>query len=184
MVVTGVGFATLTQLWPLLVIAIVGTLNPSSGDVSVFLPLEHAVLARSRRRSAAHRRLRALRAGRHAGRRGRIARGRRCRRCSRMTTGATMRTSLAGHVRPLRRCSASRRRWSIAGLPRALERTRGAARAADPVAARGLHAGRAVQPRRVRRRLHRAVADRAVALPALRPLARDHRARSSSRPAS
>jgi predicted MFS family arabinose efflux permease len=28
----------------LLIIAIVGTLNPSSGDVSVFLPLEHAVL--------------------------------------------------------------------------------------------------------------------------------------------
>lgn len=43
---TGVGFATATQFWPLLVIAVVGTLNPSSGDVSVFLPLEHAVLSR------------------------------------------------------------------------------------------------------------------------------------------
>jgi MFS family permease len=42
---TGVGFATITDFWPLLVIAIVGTLNPSSGDVSVFLPLEHAVLS-------------------------------------------------------------------------------------------------------------------------------------------
>jgi len=44
---TGLGFAALTSFWPLLVVAIVGTLNPSSGDVSVFLPLEHAVLARA-----------------------------------------------------------------------------------------------------------------------------------------
>ena len=42
---TGLGFATITSFWPLLVVAIVGTLNPSSGDVSIFLPLEHAVLA-------------------------------------------------------------------------------------------------------------------------------------------
>jgi MFS family permease len=45
MCATGVGFAILTSFWPLLVVAIIGTLNPSSGDVSVFLPLEHAVLA-------------------------------------------------------------------------------------------------------------------------------------------
>jgi len=43
---TGLGFAFVTAFWPLLVIAIVGTLNPSSGDVSVFLPLEHAMLSR------------------------------------------------------------------------------------------------------------------------------------------
>lgn len=42
---TGAGFALVTDFWPLLVIAFVGTLNPSSGDVSVFLPLEHSVLA-------------------------------------------------------------------------------------------------------------------------------------------
>jgi predicted MFS family arabinose efflux permease len=46
MAATGLGFAFVTAFWPLLVIAMVGTLNPSSGDVSVFLPLEHAVLAR------------------------------------------------------------------------------------------------------------------------------------------
>ncbi len=46
MAATGLGFALVTDFWPLLVIAVVGTLNPSSGDVSVFLPLEHAVLAR------------------------------------------------------------------------------------------------------------------------------------------
>ena len=45
MAATGLGFATLTAFWPLLLVAFVGTLNPSSGDVSVFLPLEHAVLS-------------------------------------------------------------------------------------------------------------------------------------------
>ena len=35
---TGLGFALLSAFWPLLLIAFVGTLNPSSGDVSVFLP--------------------------------------------------------------------------------------------------------------------------------------------------
>jgi MFS family permease len=46
MAMTGLGFAAVTDFWPLLLIAFVGTLNPSSGDVSVFLPLEHAVLSR------------------------------------------------------------------------------------------------------------------------------------------
>jgi len=45
MAATGVGFAGLSSLWPLLVVAFIGTLNPSSGDVSVFLPLEQARLA-------------------------------------------------------------------------------------------------------------------------------------------
>ena len=44
---TGLGFALFSDFWPLLVVAFVGTLNPSSGDVSVFLPLEHAVLSGS-----------------------------------------------------------------------------------------------------------------------------------------
>jgi MFS family permease len=45
MVATGAGFVGFSSFWPLLVVAFVGTLNPSSGDVSVFLPLEHARLA-------------------------------------------------------------------------------------------------------------------------------------------
>lgn len=44
---TGVAFAVVSDFWPLVVIAFVGTLNPSSGDVSVFLPLEQAELARA-----------------------------------------------------------------------------------------------------------------------------------------
>lgn len=47
MAATGLAFGTLSSLWPLLVVAFVGTLNPSSGDVSLFLPLEHARLAES-----------------------------------------------------------------------------------------------------------------------------------------
>jgi len=42
---TGLGFAALSSLWPLLLVAFVGTINPSSGDVSVFQPLEHTALA-------------------------------------------------------------------------------------------------------------------------------------------
>jgi MFS family permease len=45
MIGTGLGFAGLSQFWPLLLVAFVGTLNPSAGDVSVFLPLEHSQLA-------------------------------------------------------------------------------------------------------------------------------------------
>lgn len=45
MAATGLAFAGLSGFWPLLLVAFVGTLNPSSGDVSVFLPLEHARLA-------------------------------------------------------------------------------------------------------------------------------------------
>jgi MFS family permease len=47
MAATAFLFATITDFWPLLVIAFVGTLNPSSGDVSVFLPLEHALMSHS-----------------------------------------------------------------------------------------------------------------------------------------
>jgi MFS family permease len=45
MAATGFAFAAFSDFWPLLVIAVVGTLNPSSGDVSVFLPLEQSLLA-------------------------------------------------------------------------------------------------------------------------------------------
>jgi MFS family permease len=44
---TGLALASLGGFWPLLLVALVGTINPSAGDVSVFMPLEHALLARS-----------------------------------------------------------------------------------------------------------------------------------------
>lgn len=45
MAITGFVFGSASSLWLLLVVAFVGTLNPSAGDASVFLPLEHARLA-------------------------------------------------------------------------------------------------------------------------------------------
>jgi MFS family permease len=44
---TGLGFGVLQDLWPLLLVAFVGTVNLSGGDVSVFLPMEHAVIAQA-----------------------------------------------------------------------------------------------------------------------------------------
>jgi MFS family permease len=44
MIATGVSFALLNDFWPLIVVAFAGTLNPSSGDVSVFLPIEQSIL--------------------------------------------------------------------------------------------------------------------------------------------
>ena len=45
MALTGLGFAALSSLWPLLVAAFFGPLNPSGGDASIFLPLEYTMLA-------------------------------------------------------------------------------------------------------------------------------------------
>ena len=42
---TGAGFASLSGFWLLFFVAFVGTLNPSAGDVSVFLPTEQSILA-------------------------------------------------------------------------------------------------------------------------------------------
>ena len=44
MALTGLGFTFVHAFWPLLVVAFVGTLNPSAGDVSVFLPIEQSLL--------------------------------------------------------------------------------------------------------------------------------------------
>jgi MFS family permease len=55
MAATGAGFAMITDFWPLLVIAFVGTINPTSGDASIFAPLEQTVLTQTiepRRRTA------------------------------------------------------------------------------------------------------------------------------------
>ena len=73
-VITGLGFTFVHDFWPLLVVAFIGTLNPSSGDVSVFLPTEQALLPRTVSDSATHRPLRPLRHDRVAGRRLRRAR--------------------------------------------------------------------------------------------------------------
>jgi MFS family permease len=45
MTATGLAFALFEDFWPLLLVALIGTLNPSAGDVSIFLPLEQAQLS-------------------------------------------------------------------------------------------------------------------------------------------
>jgi MFS family permease len=55
MAATGAAFASVTAFWPLLIIAFVGTMNPTSGDASVFQPLEQTALTETidhRRRTA------------------------------------------------------------------------------------------------------------------------------------
>jgi MFS family permease len=55
MAATGAGFAVIAGFWPLLVVAFVGTMNPTSGDASIFVPLEQTVLTQTiepRRRTA------------------------------------------------------------------------------------------------------------------------------------
>lgn len=49
MIATGIAFASAQMYSALLVIAFVGTINPSAGSVSVFVPLEHAALAHETR---------------------------------------------------------------------------------------------------------------------------------------
>ncbi|ANL29125.1 major facilitator superfamily protein [Rhizobium phaseoli] len=46
MVATGTAMSVVTDYALLLVVACAGTVNPSAGSVSIFVPLEHAVLAR------------------------------------------------------------------------------------------------------------------------------------------
>ena len=77
MVATGVAFAAIDDYAILLVVAFAGTANPSAGSVSVFVPLEHAVLAREAVSRSTHQGLRAVQPDRRAGRGGWFARRRR-----------------------------------------------------------------------------------------------------------
>ena len=47
MALTGLAFAMASGFWPLLIVAVIGTANPSSGDASVFGPLEQSLLTRN-----------------------------------------------------------------------------------------------------------------------------------------
>ena len=47
MIATGLAVPVLTQFWPLLVVAAVGTLNPAANDVTLFSPLEQTLLTRA-----------------------------------------------------------------------------------------------------------------------------------------
>ena len=47
MALTGLAASIFTDFWPLLVIAVIGTLNPAANDVTPFSPLEQTLLARA-----------------------------------------------------------------------------------------------------------------------------------------
>ncbi len=47
MALTGLGMAGLSGFWPLALIGFLGTLNPSGGDVTAFMPLEHVLLTKA-----------------------------------------------------------------------------------------------------------------------------------------
>src|SRR6478609_5215913 len=141
MTATGLGFAAITQFWPLLVVAFVGTLNPSSGDVSIFLPLEQAVLARivsDKQRTAVFARYSL--AGALVGAAGALFAG------VPEWLAAAFGTSMQSAIKSMFVLYAM-----IGG-------------AAAPVQAHRLRSCRAVQPRCFRRRIHRAVDARLVAV--------------------
>ena len=147
MAATGLGFAAFTDLWPLLVIAVVGHAQ-SVERRRQRVPADGACGPRARRRrSKSHRRVRALRARGHARRRHRLA-GRGCtvghRRLDRMAAAHLP----AGDVRRLR---VARRghRARLLRAPAQLHVDRQACRAARPIAPRGIHARGAVQPRQL-----------------------------------
>ena len=165
MVATGCAFAGVQSFWPLLLVAFVGTINPSWGDVSVFLPLELALLAQTT--SDAHRtalfarysldRLarRSLRRALRGGLPG-----------SRAGLGCRRYRAHQAHVRALRAARRGRRPSSTAGLAGARTSQGEAPQLRLAPRADRLRACGAVQPRCLRRRAGRAVAAGAVALPA------------------
>ena len=68
MVATGLAFGLAASFAVLLVVAALGTINPSGGDVSPFLPIEQSLLPDTVRDRAPHPRVRPLLARRVAGR--------------------------------------------------------------------------------------------------------------------
>ena len=178
MVATGIVFPQVEHIAFVLLVAFVGTINPQSGDPGVLVPLEHAMLARGVADARPHARLRALQPDRRARDRRRLAR----RRHARPAGGARVSTRIASFQAMFYAYAA----LGLVGaalyrrLPHAQARGPRREHAARAVALDRLQARRAVQPRLVRRRADRAVAAGAVAVRALRPVARRPRACSSS----
>ena len=174
MIATGITYASTTVLVVLIVVGAVGTMNPTSGDVSVFLPMEQSLLpatAPDSERTALFARYAFV--GSIFGAVGSLAAG--------LPDWIARHTSV-GHEHDAARCVrciCNRRCRRAVHLPLAVTVDR-ACRERPPAAARRLAthrlpARRGVQPRCARRRVHRAVAAGAVAVPPLRPLDRGRR---------
>ena len=169
MVFTGIALPSFEYLAYIAAVAFVGTINPSTGDIGVLVPLEHSMLARH---AADDERTRIFARYSLIG-------------ALSMAAGA-LAAGLAdifvawGFTRP----AAFRLMFylyaalgvgaALAVSPPAPRRggTVPAARAVGALARHRLQAGGAVQPRCLRRRLHRAVAGGAVAVPEIRAVGR------------
>ena len=98
MFASGTAFAVINDFAVLLIVAFAGTINPSAGSVSVFVPLEHAVLA-GEAAAAERTKMFALQPDRRA-RRGRRRLG--CGRSRRPRRKGSTPHHVQGHVSPLR----------------------------------------------------------------------------------
>ena len=169
MAATGLAFPNAEHVAFLALVAFLGTINPSTGDLGVLVPIEHAMLARGAVRRGAHQRVCPLQPDRCDCDRRRRARGVAARICW-LSVGI-------GRLHAFRLMFYAYAALGIGAallyrqLPRAQMRARSAHRSAWAVARRGLQACRAVQPRCFRRRLRRAIAARALAVRTLRPVA-------------
>ena len=169
MIATGLAFAASSTYGVVLLVALFGTINPSAGSVSIFVPLEHAVLSRSVADGDRTQDVCALQPDRCA-RRGR----RRARIRKPGCTGRDGRVAdhgAQGHVRRLRRARHRRRLHVRTHSCRKAAGCGQAGRRARALARHRLQDGGLVQRRCLRRRLRRAVAGRVVAVQQVRPFA-------------
>ena len=144
MIATGVAFALVHDFALLAVVAFAGTVNPSAGSVSVFVPLEHAVLSRD---VADHERTKMFARYSLIGAHGRGLR-RACRRGAGFPGGNRPQSTRwhSADVRALRRAGCRRRIGLLAYSASPATDRRGAALGAGAVPAHRLQAGRFIQP--------------------------------------
>ncbi len=175
MFATGIGFATVTAFWPLFIIAVVGTLNPSAGDVSLFLPVEQAALAETVAATRPYGDFLSLQCS------GRIdgCVGRACQRtpCDDRRTHALEcgRRRAFGLHRLFRHRPDRRDHLLVADTCDRSRADPAGHRAARTIARDRDSPGRALQPRFVRRRTRDSVAARLVAVPPLSAIGSDRR---------
>ena len=133
MTATGLAFPVFEHIAFVLLVAFFGTINPSTGDIGVLVPLEHAMLAQGVADRGAHARVRALQPDRRACGRGRRAR----RRDARLLAHGRHRDThgVQADVPRLRRARARRRGVLPAPAARRDARGRGLRRRSGPRAA-------------------------------------------------
>ena len=166
---TGLVFPATETIGPVLLVAFIGSINPSSGDLGMLIPLEHAPADQGDGRPRPHAHIRAIQPDRLAdvSRRipgGGVARDARIPRLA--GTGCDQADVLllwnAGAA-----CGLALSASAARPQPRR-HRAQGRAR---PIEKHRLQAGRPVQPRCLRWRLRRPIAAGALAVPAVRPVA-------------